>query len=401
MLSARAYSFRQQSRLAISLSWIGGFTNSVAFLACGAVVSHVSGTVTGFGRSLARAEVPEIRFFGFLVGTFWLGAVASATMTEGAKRRGMRSKYIVPLVAEALLLMSVSISLNHHGHIDAGGGWMYWTTGALSFAMGLQNATITKISGAVVRTTHLTGGITDLGLEGVQFLLWYRDRLLGRRWSRAGRILKISQRHPTFERILLLASIAASFLFGALVGTWAWLGFATTAMLVPVCALLGIVYLDWRKPIADVKELDLLSDPELSTYGIVKSLLPPELGIYRFACRHGEAVHRAPNFQLWISRLNPHWSVVILAVSPFTRFDRNSAMDLHEAVKELHTQDRKLIISGITPVQFKALDALGIGNVMDVLNLCPDLEFAIARGMTLIHEMKARRRGAQQRVVAS
>lgn len=392
MLSARAYSFRQKSRLAISLSWIGGFTNSVALLSCGAVVSHVSGTVTSFGRSLARGESQPLLFSGFLISVFWLGAVASAFMTEGAKRRGMRSKYIVPLVVEALLLMSVSISLNYHGHVDARDGWMYWTTGGLSFGMGLQNATITRISGAVVRTTHLTGVITDIGLEGVQFLFWYRDRLLGRRWKRAGRILSISQRHPTFQRLLLLASIAASFLFGAVIGTWAWFGVGSLAMLAPVAALLWIVQLDWRKPIADVKELDLLSDPELTMRGIVKSLLPPELGIYRFACRHGDAVHRAPNFQLWVDRLHPRWRVVILAVSPFTRFDRNSAMDLHEAVKRLHAQDRKLIISGITPLQFKVFDTLGIGEVMDVLNLCPDLEFAIARGMTLIHELEADRR---------
>lgn len=401
MLSARAYSFRQKSRLAISLSWIGGFTNVVALLSCGAVVSHVSGTVTSFGHSLASGESSQLLFFGFLIAAFWLGAVASAIMTEGARRRGMRSKYVVPLIVEAFLLFTVSISLDYHGHVDARDGWMYWTTGALSFAMGLQNATITRISGAIVRTTHLTGVITDLGLEGVQFLLWYRDRLLGRRWSRAGRILKISQRHPTFERIVLLAGITTSFLLGAVAGTWGWFAFGSLSMLAPVAALASIVYLDWRKPIADVKELDLLSDPELSMYGIVKTLLPPELGIYRFACRHGKAVHRAPNFQLWVDRLHPHWRVIILAVSPFTRFDRNAALDLHEAVKKLHAQDRKLIISGITPLQFKVFDALGIGDVMDVLNLCPDLEFAIARGMTLLHELEAKRSSERWQANAS
>ena len=35
----------------------------------------------------------------------------------------------------------------------------------LLFAMGLQNSFVTKISNAVVRTTHLTGLFTDLGID--------------------------------------------------------------------------------------------------------------------------------------------------------------------------------------------------------------------------------------------
>ena len=37
--------------------------------------------------------------------------------------------------------------------------------GSLLFAMGLQNALVSLISGSVVRTTHLTGTFTDLGIE--------------------------------------------------------------------------------------------------------------------------------------------------------------------------------------------------------------------------------------------
>ena len=43
MLSARAYSFRQKSKLAISLSWIGGYVNTVLFLICGSFAAHMSG----------------------------------------------------------------------------------------------------------------------------------------------------------------------------------------------------------------------------------------------------------------------------------------------------------------------------------------------------------------------
>jgi hypothetical protein len=44
MLSARAYSFRMKSRLAISLGWIGGYTNVVSLVILGVMSSHVTGT---------------------------------------------------------------------------------------------------------------------------------------------------------------------------------------------------------------------------------------------------------------------------------------------------------------------------------------------------------------------
>src|SRR3954470_7183286 len=99
MLSASAYSFRQKSRLAISLSWVAGYTNVVAFLMCGhIVVSHVTGNITHFGESLAevvlhpgRGPWREVLYFGFLTAAFFLGAIASAVMTEGARRRGLPS----------------------------------------------------------------------------------------------------------------------------------------------------------------------------------------------------------------------------------------------------------------------------------------------------------------------
>ena len=53
MLSASAYSFRQKSRLAISLSWVAGYTNVITFIACAVVISHATGNVTHFGKAVA------------------------------------------------------------------------------------------------------------------------------------------------------------------------------------------------------------------------------------------------------------------------------------------------------------------------------------------------------------
>jgi uncharacterized membrane protein YoaK (UPF0700 family)/anti-anti-sigma regulatory factor len=399
MLSAQAYSFRQKSQLAISLSWIGGYTNIITFLALGTLVSNVTGTATHFARSIAVLNYQSAAFFGFLLFTFTAGAALSASMTESARRRGWRSKYTLPISLEALLLALLCFHLKYRATVPTG-LILYEAAGLASLAMGLQNATITKISGAVVRTTHLTGIFTDFGIESVQFLFWWTDKLAKVRRERAGRLLRISRRHPSALRLLLLICIAVSFGFGAVAGTVMYTYWAVSALTIPVVFLMWIVYGDWRSPIADIRELDLLNDPELRLQGIISKLLPAGVVLYRASCRRSSSPHRAPNFQLWLDRVAGTAQVVVLAVSPLTQFDANAVLDLEAGVGRLHGAGKKLILSGITTHQFKALDALGVARMMDTNNLCPDLEFAIARAMVVLEQMTRRRMRSPIRLTA-
>jgi uncharacterized membrane protein YoaK (UPF0700 family) len=395
MLSASAYSFRQKSRLAISLSWVAGYTNVILLILCGVVVAHTTGNVTHLGQYLAERDFARAwRIGGFLVLLFFGGAVASALMTEGARRQGATSKYILPMAVQALLLGAIGILINLYG-LHAGtrldvagraGGLLYALSGIASFAMGLQNATITRISGAVVRTTHVTGVVTDLGLEGVQYLLWLRDKTRGRRAGRATRVLRVSRRHPSVLRLALLASIVGSFFVGVVAGTLAFEHLPRFAMLAPVCFLLWIVYVDYRKPIADVRELDLLADPEVAAqYGPnVKDVLPPGLGVYRLTHHRKGASHHAPDFQLWVDRLPQHWRVVILAVSPLTHFDADAVLDLAAAVRKLRAARRDLVVCGVTRPQYKVLHTGGLTTLLGIENFAPDLELAIARALNLL-----------------
>lgn len=419
MLSASAYSFRQKSRLAISLSWVAGYTNVIAMIMLGGVVvSHATGNVTHFGKAAGEVALHwrngpwrEVAYFGFLVVAFLFGAISSAVMTEAARRRGRKSKYILPMAAEAALLTAfgVGVHLHYRHRISAEQGLnFYWMTGCAAFAMGLQNATITRISGAVVRTTHLTGVVTDFGLEGVQYLWWVWDKTYGGppaprnhgrtrsgpRQDRIGRVWRVSRRHPSVLRLGLLASIFGSFLVGVALGTITFIELPTYALAPPVLFLLWIIYVDWRKPIADVKELDLMADPDFSGYAAVKSILPPELGLYRLTHHRRDAHHHAPDFQVWGERLPRHWRVVILAVSPMTSFDTDAALDLTAAVQKLRSNGRDLVVCGARPVQYKVLNKSGFVAALGIENFCPDLDFAIARGMNRVAELAKGREDA-------
>ena len=408
MLSATAYSFRMKSRLAISLSWVAGYTNVIALILCGMVISHATGNVTGVAwhategwtgtRSGAASPDPLALAgrFAFVLGCFFAGAVASAIMTETARRRGLKSKYMLPMAVEALLLCGMALAIDYHEFgpdsrtlgAMATGATFFGIAGLGAFAMGLQNATITRVSGAVVRTTHLTGVVTDFGLEGVQFLLWAWDRLRGR-WAsgRPRRLWRVSQRHPSVLRLALLASIVGSFLFGVVAGTLAWAYAPDYALIAPVGFLLWIIVVDWRKPIADVRELDLLSDPDHRGYGDLRSLLPPELGLYRLTHHRRDAPHHAPDFQQWVDRLPRRWRVVILAVSPLTHFDHEEALDLLAAVQKLRAAGKDLVVCGVNRGQFKVMREAGTADVLGVENFCPDLDMAVARAMNRVQEL--------------
>jgi uncharacterized membrane protein YoaK (UPF0700 family) len=383
MFSAEAYSFRHQSRLAISLSWVGGFTNVIAYLACQTFASHMTGASTLIGLGVGRLDWLEFRFYFCLVGSFLAGSIASALMTEIAKRRGVASKYILPLTIEAFLLTVVALLLDfdfsHAGTPRLG------ILSVIAFSMGLQNATITKISGAVVRSTHLTGVVTDFGIESVKFGLWAWDKLRGRFWQRGGRLLRVSQRHPTALRLALLASIWGSFFFGAAVGAFLFSRFHAPSLCVPIGFLVLIIIQDWRKPIADIREIDLLSDPELKLHGIVHTLLPPELALYRLA--HDRRMNvRAPNFGLWIERLPKRKQVIILVMSPVMKFSSNSILDLKAAVEHLEESGRRLIIAGVNPAQYKVLAHEHVLDRVGPENVCPDIEFAIALGTEMVRD---------------
>lgn len=153
-------------------SWLllaaaAGMVNATALLACQRFVSHVTGTVTRLGMTAEQVSVLAIDF-GVVVLCFILGAMSSVVSIQGRTMRGKRPVHALPLILVGATLCLVA-SL---GHLDLFGrfGAEVDTLGdfallsMLSFAMGMQNASVATSTGQLVRTTHLTGPATDLGV---------------------------------------------------------------------------------------------------------------------------------------------------------------------------------------------------------------------------------------------
>lgn len=145
--------------LAGLISSIAGALNAVGFLLAGSFTANMTGNVSAFADHLAQGQILFALSFAGLVMAFVCGAGMAALAIQAGERRGLRAVYALMIIAEAIILFAVAIALIRNESQQ-----MLLVT-VLSFVMGLQNAVTTMISRARVRTTHVSGMATDLGIE--------------------------------------------------------------------------------------------------------------------------------------------------------------------------------------------------------------------------------------------
>ncbi|MBX9612950.1 MAG: DUF1275 domain-containing protein [Burkholderiales bacterium] len=222
-------------RLGAVLAFVAGAANAGGFLAVGQYTSHMTGIVSRVADDLVLGNVAlAVAGLGALT-AFMMGAMTTAAMVNWGLRRHLRSAYSLPLVVESAALLVFGLFGSAMGLLTP--LFLPLTIILLCFIMGLQNAVITKISRAEIRTTHITGLVTDLGIELGKLL--YLNRSEGRAPVRADR-----------KRLRLQTLLICSFFGGGLLGAlgFKYLGYVTT---VPLAVLLGLLALrplldDWR-----------------------------------------------------------------------------------------------------------------------------------------------------------
>ena len=137
------------------LAALAGYVNAVGLLGFShQSVSHLTGASTLLGVAVANFNGYEVLHLIFIILSFVLGAAFSGFFIENSALKVGR-RYGFALAAEAVLLIVTMVCLNHGqnlGHYFA------------SMACGLQNAMVTTFSGAIVRTTHVSGLFTDIGI---------------------------------------------------------------------------------------------------------------------------------------------------------------------------------------------------------------------------------------------
>ncbi|MXV38316.1 DUF1275 domain-containing protein [Flavobacteriaceae bacterium Ap0902] len=151
---------RHNIQIAIVLSFIAGIVNATGFLAFHELTTNVTGHFALFIDDLANFNFWKgAKYFLFIL-SFLIGSFTSGFLIEMFRENKKLNVYLIPSLIECLILFIIGISSNF---IEV--SFTNLMACSLLFVMGLQNAFVTKISDAVVRTTHLTGLFTDLGIE--------------------------------------------------------------------------------------------------------------------------------------------------------------------------------------------------------------------------------------------
>jgi uncharacterized membrane protein YoaK (UPF0700 family) len=191
----------------VLLTLIAGWVNAVGVLgAFHQALTHVTGTVTRAAISFGGGDLVGAGRAAAIVAAFVGGAVVAGVVVGSPEaRRG--ASYSLALANEAALL---------------GVAWLFLARGSIvgelaaAAAAGLQNGLVTTWSGAVLRTSHVTGIATDVGLA------------IG--WS--------LRRRPLHGRFLLHTSLLGGFFAGGVVGSAAWSFFGWAAMAGPIALCL-------------------------------------------------------------------------------------------------------------------------------------------------------------------
>ena len=188
---------------AVCLSAVAGMVNVVGFLGFEHQgLGHLTGATSQLGIALTRGQWTLVGHLWGLLLAFCAGAMLSGLIIQDQQLR-MGRRYGLMLLIESVLLLC-AIPLFEAGHI--GGAWI------AAAACGIQNALATTFSGAVIRTTHLTGMFTDLGI-GLGHLI---------------RGLPLALR-----RLTLSGLIISGFLAGSLLGAVLFVRLHYDALLVP------------------------------------------------------------------------------------------------------------------------------------------------------------------------
>jgi len=207
-LTAKRRTRHTNRQLGAILAAVAGAVNAGGFLAVGRYTSHMTGIISAAADALALGQWDLVVAGAFSVAAFVAGAMVTTVQINWARRAHLHGEYAWSLMLEAGLLLLFGVLGQH---LNAYREWFVPVTVLLlCFIMGLQNAVITKLSAAEIRTTHMTGIVTDLGIELGRLVYWNR----GRRMADSLRV--VADRNKLKIHGLMLVCFISGAIVGAL-----------------------------------------------------------------------------------------------------------------------------------------------------------------------------------------
>jgi uncharacterized membrane protein YoaK (UPF0700 family) len=220
---------RANMTLWMILAFQAGMLNIAGLLSCHGFVSNMTGYATLFGFELGQKNFLFATAAVFVPFCFMLGAVFSGYLIDVRLKKGDKPQYFVVFGVLFLILLSITIVGFNKGFGSFGvsdeAHANYYLLACLCLACGMQNGTVTLVSKSVVRTTHITGLTTDLGIG------------LVRVWSADNRESVINERRDNRMRMGIIFFFAT----GSLVGYFAFQAWRFQAFTIPT-VIYGLLF---------------------------------------------------------------------------------------------------------------------------------------------------------------
>ena len=202
---------------AAALACVAGMVNVVGYLGFEhQAITHLTGTTSLLGAALAQGNLRSVLQLAGMLLAFMLGAVLSGLLIKDSVLQ-LGRRYGVALAVEAVLL-ALAVPLFEQGSF----------VGPLlaAVAIGLQNAMATTYSGAIIRTSHVSGMFTDLGIT----------------IGHAMRGLPVDRRRLSLCLVIITAFLAGGIVGAVLYGRWQYQALYLPALLTGTAGLVYGVY---------------------------------------------------------------------------------------------------------------------------------------------------------------
>jgi uncharacterized membrane protein YoaK (UPF0700 family) len=223
--------------LALTLAGVAGFVDAVGFIVLrGLFTAHMSGNAAQVGVRLGHGDAAAAVPLLAAIVLFVIGVGLGAAVEEVAARRRIASRTALTLALQAAVVAAFMLygeaRIGAGRVADHGLGGFYVLAALAIVAMGIQAASIRRVGGQAVRTTYITGVLTDFSRGAVQRLA---------RGSRAD------------TAVGLLGGVVVLYLAGATLGSIAQDAAGMWSLAVPLAALLLASLADVRRPFATVE----------------------------------------------------------------------------------------------------------------------------------------------------
>lgn len=182
------------------MSFNGGYINSICMLSIlGIPVGYVTGNLTISADAIAQGNIIRFLYLIGLVFCFLFGSIISGLLVKNQNFK-MDRRYTASIILQFITMLIATLLLFHDSLTSS-----YF----LALTMGMQNAMTTHYGSALIRTTHMTGTTTDLGI-------------LISRWIKGDQI--------EYWKMLLYVSLITGFAIGAISGAFLYPVIKTMAL---------------------------------------------------------------------------------------------------------------------------------------------------------------------------